>query len=212
MGLPQAWDFRATLAGPTGFPGDPANCDFNDGGVTASGTSSNGIPWSWTNLLGSLAARDRSGSVDPRVAGVCAVATGSSNPATFNVTLPSAGTYDITLALGDQANQQTINFDILDNGNVLFNVATNVNTGGPNNYLDATGTNRTSDTDWATNNAKKRLTFTTTSAGFRLNVPTVNSTCMAHLRIDAVAAISPFPAERGPLGSAKNKLRPLIGR
>lgn len=208
MGLPQAWDFRATLAGPVGFVGDPANCDFNDGGVTASGTSSNGIAWSWTDT-GGTTTRDRSGSVDPRVAGLVAVSSGGT-VATFNVTLPSAGTYDITLALGDQSAQQTINFDILDNGSVLFSVATNVNTGGANNYLDATGTNRTSDTDWATNNAKKRLTFTTTSAGFRLNVPSSQTSCMAHLRIDAVAAVSPFPAERGPL--ARRIMRPLVIR
>jgi hypothetical protein len=185
----QGWSLRATLAGPAGFPGDPANDDFNGGGAAGlSGTSSNGIPWTWSTT--NVGSRDRSGSVDPRLAGIVLIAP-TDPAAIFTATLPSSGTFDITLALGDQSAQQCINFDILDNGSLLFNVATNVLTGGPNNYLDATGVNRTSDTDWVANNVKKRLTFTTTSAGFRLNAPSSASSVWAHLFIESVGGGSP---------------------
>lgn len=179
MGLPQGWDFRAT----SGFVTDPSNDDFNDVSTT-SGTSSNGIAWAWDQTIGN--SRDRNASIDPRLAG-CMFVTVPDGSRTFTVTLPSAGTYDITLALGDQGNECIENLDILDNGSVLFTVCTNVDTGAANHFIDATGVIRTSDTDWVTNNAKKRLTFTTTSAGFRLNAPSSFSNSMAHLRIDPVS-------------------------
>lgn len=191
MTLPVGFDFRNTTGDTdvTGvFAGDPANCFFMDQ-RTLSGTS-NGIAWGWDGTTNN--SRDRSNSVDPRLAGMVFVSSGAS-AATFTVTLPSAGTYDITLALGDHDNQQEINFDILDNGVLLFNVATNVVTSAVNHYIDATGVERTSDTDWVTNNAKKRLTFTTTAAGFRLNVPAANNSCICHLKIEAIAGTPATP-------------------
>ena len=44
-------------------------------------------------------ARDRSTTVDPRLAGINFANNGS--PATFYVDLPSAGTYNLSLAMGD---------------------------------------------------------------------------------------------------------------
>lgn len=181
------WDFRATLAGAT----DPANVDFNGSTANDSGTSSGGIPWNWV-VPGSILTRDRAGASDPRLSGIIAVPSGTS-ASIFTVTLPAIGQYDITLALGDHDNLQTINFDILDNGSLLFNVATNLTTAAANHFVDATGVERTADTDWVTNNAKKRLTFTTTSAGFRINSPSGNNSCLCHLNIEAVAAAPAVP-------------------
>lgn len=187
MGLPQGWDFRAT----SGFVVDPANDDFNGSTANDSGTSSNGIAWNWS-IPGSILTRDRNATIDARLAGIIAVPTGTS-AAVFTATLPAPGTYDITVAAGDHDNLQTINLDILDNGVLLFSVATNITTAAGNHYIDATGVERTSDTDWVTNNVKKRLTFTTTSAGFSLNSPSGNNSCLCHLKIEAVAAAPAVP-------------------
>lgn len=190
MSLPLGLDFRDTV-GCTGvagtFAGDPTNCFFMDLRTT-SGTVG-GIPFSWDQSATNNS-RDRANSpTDPRCAGMVFVSSGGL-ATTLTLTLPSAGQYDITLALGDHDNQQEISFDILDGGSgstVLFNVATNVLTGGANHYLDATGVDRTSDSDWAANNVAKRLTFSGTSASFRLNVPVANTCTLAHLFVAAVA-------------------------
>ena len=46
-----------------------------------------------------VGARDRSTTVDPRLAGINYAENGT--PATFYVNLPSAGTYNLSLAMGD---------------------------------------------------------------------------------------------------------------
>ena len=65
-------------------------------------TTVNGVTFGWvkTSLV---QARDRNNKLDPRLAGVNFANNGS--PATFNVDLPSPGTYNLSLALGDAGYQ-----------------------------------------------------------------------------------------------------------
>ena len=49
-------------------------------------------------------ARDRSTTVDPRLAGINYAFNGT--PATFSVDLPASGTYNLSLAMGDAGYQQ----------------------------------------------------------------------------------------------------------
>ena len=67
--------------------------------------------------------RDRNAAVDPRLAGVNFVNNGA--PATFYVDLPSAGTYSLSLALGDSGYQQCwvqCQIQFLDGSTVLSTV------------------------------------------------------------------------------------------
>ena len=89
----QGFDFRNTSTFVTDPPGDTYVL-----ATTAYPTKSNGVTFGWVNTL-LVQGRDRSTSVDPRLAGVNYANNGS--PATFYVDLPSAGTYNLSLALGD---------------------------------------------------------------------------------------------------------------
>jgi hypothetical protein len=89
----QGFDFRATAS----FVGDPAG-DTVVLPTTAYPTTANGLTFGWTNTY-VVQARDRSTSVDPRLAGINFVSNGA--PATFYVDLPAPGSYNLALALGD---------------------------------------------------------------------------------------------------------------
>lgn len=87
------FDFRNTA----GFVNDPA------GNVVVLSTTTypaqaNGLTFGWVNTS-LVQARDRSTTVDPRLAGINFVNNGQ--PATFYVDLPSPGTYKVSLAMGD---------------------------------------------------------------------------------------------------------------
>ena len=71
--------------------------------TTAYPTRGNGVTYGWvaTSLV---QARDRNAQEDPRLAGMNFATNGS--PATFYVDLPSAGTYNLSLAMGDAGYQQ----------------------------------------------------------------------------------------------------------
>ena len=84
--------------------------------------------------------RDRNATLDPRLAGINFANNGS--PATFYVDLPSPGTYNLSLAMGDAGFQSCwvqCQIQFLDGSTVLATVA-----GGSTNlayFYDATGKN-----------------------------------------------------------------------
>src|SRR5271165_4650423 len=61
-------------------------------------TTVNGLTFGWTNI-NLVQGRDRNNGLDPRLAGVNLATNGM--PATFYVDLPTAGTYNLSLAMGD---------------------------------------------------------------------------------------------------------------
>ena len=87
------FDFRNTKT----FVSDPSGSTYVLP-TTAYPTKGNGVTYGWvkTSLV---QGRDRNAKVDPRLAGVNFATNGS--PATFYVDLPSPGTYNLSLALGD---------------------------------------------------------------------------------------------------------------
>src|SRR5208337_143702 len=93
QGFQQGFDFRNTA----GFVTDPSGSTYVLS-TTAYPTKVNGVTFGWgnTSLVG---ARDRNAQLDPRLAGINYANNGS--PATFYVDLPSAGTYSLSLAMGD---------------------------------------------------------------------------------------------------------------
>src|SRR5271167_2319029 len=134
QGFQQGFDFRNTANFLTDPPGDTYVLP-----ITTYPTKFNGVTFGWTTPS-LVQARDRSTSVDPRLAGINFVNNGS--PATFYVDLPSAGTYNLSLAMGDDGYEQCwtqCQVQFLDGSTVLATV-----TGGLSNlgyFYDAKGSN-----------------------------------------------------------------------
>src|SRR5271157_879381 len=130
----QGFDFRNSA----NFVTDPLGSTYVLS-TTAYPTKGNGVTYGWVNTS-LVQARDRNAKLDPRLAGINFVANGS--PATFYVDLPFAGTYNLSLAMGDAGYQQCsqqCQVQFLDGGTVLATV-----TGGPTNagfFYDAMGNN-----------------------------------------------------------------------
>src|SRR5271157_2562078 len=179
------FDFRNTSTFVTDPPGDTYVLPS-----TTYPTTVNGVTFGWTtpNLV---QARDRSTSVDPRLAGINFVSNGS--PATFYVDLPSAGSYNLSLALGDEGYSQCwtqCQIQFLDGSTVLATVP-----GGPTNYgyfYDAKG-NNWSAANWPTSTVSQQVTL----VGTRLTVvvgtnkATGDNTPIAFLGVGQVSGGSP---------------------
>src|SRR5208337_341975 len=97
-GWQQGFDFRNTST----FVTDPSG-DTYVLNTTAYPTKGNGVTYGWVNTR-PVSARDRNAKLDPRLAGINFVYNGT--PATFYVDLPSPGTYNVSLAMGDAGNGQ----------------------------------------------------------------------------------------------------------
>ncbi len=154
----QGFDFRNTST----FVTDPSGDTFV-GPTTAYPTKNNEGTFGWVKTS-PVQARDRSTAVDPRLAGINFANNGA--PATFYVDLPSPGTYNLSLALGDAGYQQCwvqCQIQFLDGSVVLATV-----TGGsvnPGYFYDATG-KVWSAAAWPASNLSQQVTLT----GTRLTV------------------------------------------
>ena len=130
----QGFDFRNTADFVTDPPGDTYVL-----ATTAYPTQGNGVTYGWvkTSLV---QGRDRNAKLDPRLAGINFATNGS--PATFYVDLPSAGTYNLSLAMGDagyQACWVQCQVQFLDGSTVLATVTEgSINLG---YFYDAKGNN-----------------------------------------------------------------------
>src|SRR5271166_513182 len=150
----QGFDFRNTAAYVTDPPGDTYAL-----ATTAYPTKGNGVTYGWlkTRLV---QGRDRNAKLDPRLAGINLITNGS--PATFYVDLPSPGTYNLSLAMGDAGYQQCwkqCQIQFLDGGTVLATL-----TKGQTNlgyFYDAEG-NNWSAAAWPTSNLSQQVTLTGT--------------------------------------------------
>ena len=148
------FDFRNTAKFVTDPPGD--NYVLS---TTAYPTQENGITFGWvrTSLV---QARDRSASIDPRLAGINYVNNGS--PATFYVNLPSAGTYNLSLAMGDDGYEQCYTqcqVQFLDGNTVLATVTEGATYAGY--FYDAKGKNWSAAT-WPAGNLSQQVTLSGT--------------------------------------------------
>ena len=112
----QGFDFRNTAGFVRDAPGNSGVLQS-----TAYQTKANGITFGWA-VTEIVYSRDRSISVDPRLAGINFVRNGA--PATFYVDLPP-GSYNVALALGDEGYQQcwtVCQVQLLDGSTVLASV------------------------------------------------------------------------------------------
>ncbi len=184
-------DFRLTPQ----FVTDPTNCDVVNNllnfadypHITASGLT---IGWEQAPSV----SRNRSAAVDARLAGLVAV-TGPSKQSTFRIDLPAAGSYRIAAAIGDNstgqgAGSQTV--ELVDDTSSLGFI---VNAGSTlaGQFIDATGTTRTSAADWVSNQQQITATFATTTLRIKCNRTAyagTDSTTLAHFQFTQLFGIT----------------------
>ncbi len=150
----QGFDFRNTA----GFVTDPAG-DTYVLATTAYPTTVNGVTFGWLQTP-QVQARDRNAKLDPRLAGINFATNGS--PATFDLDLPSPGTYSLSLALGDASYQQCwvqCQVQFLDGSTVLATLT--VGSTQLSYFYDAQGKNWSA-AAWPTSNLSQQVTLTGT--------------------------------------------------
>lgn len=164
MTLPITFNFRNTLGffGGSGLPDTGSQW-----GIDASTHASEypvhnqGVTYGWNADAPSFAqGRDRNSGQGFQFGG-WVNSNVEATPIKFRVDLPSAGSYVLNLAFGDENYSASIDAYIFDNTTQLAHISGT--TGGANQFLDAAGNNRTSPTDWTNNNASITLTFSTTT-------------------------------------------------
>src|SRR5208337_1257984 len=186
------FDFRNTAAFVTDPPGDTYVLS-----TTAYPTTVNGVTFGWMKPS-PVGARDRNAKFDPRLAGINYVSNNS--PATFYVDLSSAGTYNLSLAMGDAGYEQCFTqcqVQFLDGSTVLDTV-----TGGPTKagyFYDAQGNNWSAAT-WPTSNLSQQVTLTGTrlTVVVGTNKATGDYTPLAFLGVAQVSGMPNFALSASP--------------
>jgi uncharacterized membrane protein len=189
----QGFDFRNTA----NFVIDPSG-DTYILSSTAYPTQRNGVTFGWVKTT-LVTARDRSTTIDPQLAGINFANNGA--PATFYVDLPSPGTYNLSLALGDAGYQQCwvqCQVQFLDGNTVLATVSGGTTQRGY--FYDAMG-NNWSAANWPSKNVSQQVTLT----GTRLTVvvgtskATGDFTTLAFLGVTQVSGSPNFSISASPL-------------
>jgi hypothetical protein len=103
------------------------------------------------------------------------------------MSLPAAGTYALTLALGDQSSQIRGSATIYDGATLLATISTATNgTGAAGHFVDANGTEFASAAAWVSGNAPLNLTFAGQQLNIVLSLPTTGGVAemgIAHLMV-----------------------------
>lgn len=171
MATIKGYDFRASL----GYVTDPANHVFINSSVAYPTTDGHGFSSGW--VAGANDA-DRNSGLDARLAGICYAATSATR--TFRITLPSTGIYEVRLAVGDIFAQSDQQYHVFDDTTEFITVT--VATGG-NQWADATGVVRTSDSNWSANNVAVTRTFVSTTLNVQLGPNGADAVTLSHLSI-----------------------------
>lgn len=184
MAFPQGIAFRST----TGFVTDssPDDCESStsnssNANVSASSyprTTAQGNTVGWEKGSNDLITRDRN-SAHGQLAG-----KHQGNDSDFRLDLPSAGNYDIRVACGESSYSTSTVLSLLDTSTSLGSLTTGSTSAGAR-WKDATDVERTSASDWNTNNASVSKTFSTTICRFRMGVAGVSDGTLSFLRVDA---------------------------
>jgi hypothetical protein len=181
----QGCAFRNTFP----FVSDAANDFFIFGGSGSSTPyptlSTQGSNVGWESDFGTLDSRDRSSSIDHRLAGINFVGNSTGHQAVFRIDLPAAGNYNIRAAFGDNSSGQTIYASVLDTTTgIWFQSGTNVSAG---HFIDAGGNDRTA-AAWPGSNTLWPLAFSTTICRIKIGgIVGASSTTIAYFYIESAA-------------------------
>ncbi len=179
------FDFRNT----SGFVTDPANCTW---AITADTYPQTRIGTTFGYTNGPLGGNsDNSASVDSRLAGVAIDTNVSGSPSIWRVDLPHSGAWLTDVALGNQVSgESNLYLEIRDGATPLLTLdkAAAISA---NQYWDASGVLRTSDTDWVNNHTLVQVTFTGTVANVAFGKNQAARTTIAHVRFTEVVTSVP---------------------
>ena len=109
--------------------------------------------------------------------------TSTGSAITFQVDLPSAGSYIIRVAAGDAGAANNHSFWTVFDGTTALITSTET-TLSQNNFVDAGLTTRTASA-WQSSNTAVTKTFATTTAKITVNVPTANASVLAFFSLTA---------------------------
>src|SRR5208283_3557026 len=150
-------------------------------------TTVNGVTFGWTTPQ-LVQGGDRSSLVDVRLAGINSAQNGS--PATFYVSLPSPGTYNLSLAMGDEGYAQCgtqCQVQFFDGSTVVATV--NEGATNPGYFYDAAG-NNWSAAAWPTSNVSQQVTL----SGSLLSVVVGTNSATGDLTPVATLAVTQTPS------------------
>jgi len=185
-----AWDKGFNFRDTSGFVTDGTDetyCLKENYPVTR-----NSVTFGFTDGLGGDRTRDRDNTANRRQAGGHFTNSSGSQDRVlvFRVDLPAAGDYIIRVSVGDRTNtrinQKAEVFDNTTSKGVIVNDASCAS----DHYVDATNVERTSDTDWGTNNASTTITFASTTFVLKIGTTAAASdnTFLTHIFLSQVAA------------------------
>lgn len=187
-------DFRDTA----GYVTDPAGYTYCLAELYP--TVRGGATFGWVTAIAGKT-RDRSTTVDPRLAGI-AFQGNTTTKATFRVDLPATGAVDIYCAMGDMGGANGTYLEIFDNTTSLGVIVAD---GGPGvvpvgSFKDATNTTYTA-ANWPASNAKATKTFTTTTCIIAITpgTNTGNNYVIASLRLVQSGVTPPVNLLAAPL-------------
>jgi hypothetical protein len=192
-----SWDHCVDFRASAGYVTDPPPCD-NDEGASSFTSYPNTYPsgmvagWASGTILFTQS-RDRNSSGDARIAGI--VFTNGSQ-VIYEVDLPSAGQYDISLGVGDGWSSNNVGLINIDDGIGGSHLIT-INHGPVGDFYDATDTQYTG-AAWPVSETPVTVTFTGTHLS--LTVDTVSGIgVIDHLRMTQVGGATPKPCLLGLL-------------
>jgi len=185
MPIKQGLNFRNTA----GYVTDGTDHTYEIGigpTVTYPRTTPQGFNVGWEVVgSGGPQTRNRSTSIDTRLAGTCFNTT-STEVLTYRIDLPNAGSHDIRIAAGDNSYARSgFKIELFDDTTSLGILVANGTTAG-GKFRDATDAELTA-AAWPAGNTKVTKTFASQIARFKLGNGT-NQTYLAHLYIEGVAA------------------------
>lgn len=176
-GFQIGFDFRNT----SGYVTDPTDCVFQ-GGETYPATYTPAAGGSFTagwNFDESSGTRNRDNTLDPRLAGLL---FDTSLTRFFRLDLPSAGNYEVRLAMGDGVYASGAYWQLYD-GVTLLATFSGATSGG--HFLDANGTDRTA-AAWPGSNTPVTFTFAGTQLILKMFSTGAQVSAIAHLHCKKV--------------------------
>jgi hypothetical protein len=189
--LASAWDFGLNGRESPGYCTDPASTTYFNGDSDPYPTTRGGATFGFNPGEGN-SKRDRDNAVDCRLAGNVFATNDGTQASTLEIDLPEAGTYSISIALGDAlfSNAQ-IRAEVYDNSTLLYAIAdTDGVAGGA--FVDANGVEHTTAANWVSNQTPRVSTFASTKLKVKLGTTTNlgdgSRSTLAHIRITTVVS------------------------
>jgi hypothetical protein len=180
MSLPQGIAFRSTIAFVTDVSPDyceNSTTDTSSGSVDAPTypqTTPQGNNVGWETISGGFGQTRNRNNSNARLAGIHTSA-GATDVNTYRIDLPTTGDKVIRLASGDFNYSANTNIVLKDTTTSLGTLASG-STSGAATWKDATNVERSSASDWATNNASVTKTFSTTILRLDMGTGSVEGT------------------------------------